>query len=413
MKKVKLIMVTDINNNKYYNMEQLDQYEFKVTYGRVDKTATVKTYPMSKWRSIYGQKTRKGYRDVTHLAQVVEETIDEASNVSDVKDPIIAQLLQRLQALATGSIRQNYTISSDVVTPAMVGEAQDIVDKLANILDIDKSVAGWRIPAMLLDLYHVIPRRMDNVKNYLPEPNGHVPIADLPRLIATEQANLDVMAQQVSAKTKNSSNDVSKGQSILEKMGLKIAVAEPHEITMVREQAQSNTNQIGKVYQVINVRTQEVFDKQIQKLLKQQVSKARLVTQLYWHGSRNENWLSILDTGLRIRPSGVMTTGAMFGQGIYFADKFKKAFGYTSVRGSYWASGNSNSGFMALFNVRVGKQLDVSRHSVSHYDLNTATLQRKGGYDSVWGKSGPSLLNNEYIIYDAGQCTIAYLVEVN
>ena len=62
--------------------------------------------------------------------------------------------------------------------------------------------------------------------------------------------------------------------------------------------------------------------------------------KLLWHGSRNENWMSIISNGLILNPNAVIT-GKMFGQGIYFAPKSRKSFGYTSYDGSYWARGNS------------------------------------------------------------------------
>jgi len=415
MDKVKLIMVTGYNNNKYYNMEQLGNNEFCVTYGRVDKTAVSRTYPMRMWDTKYREKIKKGYRDVTHLARVAEEIADKVDKVGDVKDPRIAKLFQRLQALAAGSIRRNYTISSDDVTTTMVEEAQGIVDELSIVLSENSDLRGstYDINDMLLDLYHVIPRLMDNVKDYLMEPAGTVPLSRVHRLVDTEQANLDVMAQQVSANARDIPGDVEKGASILERMGLQVAVAESSELAVVRARALDDQKSIGSAYKITNLLTQAQFDKHLENLLKQKVGKDRLTTQLYWHGSRNENWLSILDTGLKIRPSGVIHTGSMFGSGIYFADKFQKAFGYTSVRGSYWASGSARSGYMALFNVHTGKQYDVSRHNHSCYDLSAATLRRKGDYDSVWGKSGYSLYNNEFIVYSPDQCTIAYLVEVN
>ena len=37
---------------------------------------------------------------------------------------------------------------------------------------------------------------------------------------------------------------------------------------------------------------------------------------LLWHGTRAENIVSIIQTGFRISPSGVHTTGSLFGEGI-------------------------------------------------------------------------------------------------
>jgi poly [ADP-ribose] polymerase len=51
-KQVKLLMVTQQNNNKYYDMVDNGDGTLTVTYGRVDVTAINKTYPSYKWDSI-------------------------------------------------------------------------------------------------------------------------------------------------------------------------------------------------------------------------------------------------------------------------------------------------------------------------------------------------------------------------
>ena len=52
-----------------------------------------------------------------------------------------------------------------------------------------------------------------------------------------------------------------------------------------------------------------------------------------WHGSRNENWFSILENGLQLNPNAIIT-GKMFGKGIYFAPSSNKSWNYTSYRGT-------------------------------------------------------------------------------
>ena len=69
------------------------------------------------------------------------------------------------------------------------------------------------------------------------------------------------------------------------------------------------------------------------------------VKKFLWHGSKNENWLNILGTGLKLNPNATIT-GKMFGKGIYFAPSATKSAGYTSMTGSYWANGRSNRAFM-------------------------------------------------------------------
>jgi poly [ADP-ribose] polymerase len=133
--------------------------------------------------------------------------------------------------------------------------------------------------------------------------------------------------------------------------------------------------------------------------------------RLYWHGSRNENWFNLLQTGLMIRPAGAVHTGSMFGDGIYFADKAQKALGYSSLKGSYWARGSANKGFLALFDVNIGRQKEITNHTSSCYSLCEKGLQ-KDNYDSVFAKGGYDLRNNEYVIYNKQQCTISHLMEL-
>jgi len=66
-KTAKLVMVTATNNNKYYEMRQISDDTFSVSYGRVGQGAAINEYSMYQWESKYREKVRKGYKDVTHL----------------------------------------------------------------------------------------------------------------------------------------------------------------------------------------------------------------------------------------------------------------------------------------------------------------------------------------------------------
>lgn len=64
------------------------------------------------------------------------------------------------------------------------------------------------------------------------------------------------------------------------------------------------------------------------------------------------------------------------GYGLYFAPRARKSVGYTSLRGSYWAGGHSNYGFMALYEVVYGKPYDVSDNA-GLSDMNYEKLQKR------------------------------------
>lgn len=402
MKAARLVMVTAENNNKYYNMTEEAGGVIAIEYGRVDKTSTKLTKPISDWDKILRSKLKKGYKDVTHLS-VEEEPEQEESSVEDISDRVIHKLFNKLQAYANKTIRENYKISSRKVTQAMINEAQGIVDELAN-LSKKKDIDVKSFNKSLLDLFHVIPRNMGKVQENLLKNDGLVN-RNCSRMVDREQSTLDVMAGQVVVNSKTDDAEKESAdtkRNLLDLLGLEVVKANDKEVETVKRKLGRNSGQYKGAYKVINKKTQAIFDKYLSEADNKR-------TALYWHGSRNENWLNILSTGLLIRPSGAIHTGSMFGDGVYFADKAQKSIGYTSLRGSYWARGGQDTGFIALYTVHTGNRKTITRAAPR---LNKKQISSEG-YDSVYAKGGADLRNNEYIVYDSRQSTISFLVEIS
>jgi predicted DNA-binding WGR domain protein len=130
-----------------------------------------------------------------------------------------------------------------------------------------------------------------------------------------------------------------------------------------------------------------------------------------WHGTRNANMTGVISRGLLIRPAGAVHAGSMFGDGIYFAHQSSKAINYTSARGSYWASGADDVGYLLLADVAFGK-MHVA--PASHFFRGPPA-----GCHSVYGKQGATrgLVNDEMIVYQptgpAQQHAIRYVVEIH
>lgn len=128
-----------------------------------------------------------------------------------------------------------------------------------------------------------------------------------------------------------------------------------------------------------------------------------------FHGSRSANIVGILSSHLRLPNTlgaGIHKTGAMFGDGIYFASNSTKSANYSF--GS-WGGGRNkhNTAYLFVAKVALGRQ--------KIYNEAQSYLRRApDGYDSVWGKPARNsyLKNNEYIIYRENQCRIGYIVEV-
>jgi poly [ADP-ribose] polymerase 2/3/4 len=410
----KLICTTQDNHNKFYDMVENPDGSITSTWGRVDVTSTVTHYPVGKkkWETLLKSKLKKGYVDVTEL-RAVETT---KTDFSIIGIPAIAAIVKELQAYANKSVQQNYTISSEAVTPQMIISAQTILDDLIPLLIVGRNTSS--INDKLLELYRVIPRKMKKVQYHLVDAQNPrmkemqvdkiTPknLVEIQRLISTEQDTLDVMGGQVHVATAQKKHgETKKAQTLLEAMGLIIQIPSDTDVYSIKQFLGRNASQYKKAFKVINKRTQAKFE----HVLK--VSKNKAIKQ-YWHGSRNENWWNILDSGLLIRPSNAIHTGSMFGDGIYGANKAQKSIGYCSLSGSYWARGNARKGFLALFDFHVGEQLHVKRHESWMYSLNYQSLRKRGEYDSLFAHGGADLRNDEFIVYKPDQTTIKYLVEI-
>jgi poly [ADP-ribose] polymerase len=152
--------------------------------------------------------------------------------------------------------------------------------------------------------------------------------------------------------------------------------------------------------------------------------------RLLWHGSRSSNFLGILSQGLRIAPPEAPVSGYAFGKGIYFADCFAKSFGYCQ---------GTKHAFLLLSEVALGNMCCTSTADAPHVDHDTVSAPL--GFNSVYspGNKGPdwnksivmpngvsipveragNLQQNsygyghsEYIVYDASQVRLRYLVHV-
>jgi len=411
----KLIMVTPENNNKFYDMTENPDGSITAVWGRVDVTSTTTHYPVGKkkWETLINSKIKKGYVDMTEMRAVEVAKSDFAV----IGTPAVSAIVKELQSYANRSVQQNYTISSEAVTPQMVVAAQAVMDELVPLLVVGKDAKP--INDKLIELYRVIPRKMKKVQYHLIDAanpklrdvgidrvtQGN--LAEIQCLIANEQATLDVMGGQVKVSTaqKTLGTD-NKASTILDAMGLAIESPSDKDVQSIKEFLGRNSNQYKKAFRVINKRTQAKFDQALT------AAKNKTVRN-YWHGSRNENWWSIIDSGLLIRPSNAVYTGSMFGDGIYGASKAQKSIGYSSLRGSYWARGSATKGFLALFSFHVGNQLHVKSHASWMSSLTYNQLQKKGDYDSLYAHGGADLINDEFIVYTPAQVTIKYLIELS
>lgn len=393
-----LVMVMpDSNNNKFYRMIPNGD-TFTVEYGRIGVTCNTASYPIGMWHKKLNEKLKKGYIDQTRL--VASKVVEAKKDCKYLDIPIvsIAKIVARLQSMARQAISENYTVTSKRVTQTMIDEAQDLINRL-NSTDGNKELFNH----ILVDLFRTIPRKMGHVSDYLVHTDR-----DFSKIMQREQDLLDVMRGQVvqdviGVDEEDDTPDAK--QTLLEALGLQIFEIDDTEKNIILSKLEGLSNMFTNAWRVVNLKTQTNFDNFI-------ISSGIKNKQLFWHGSRNENWWSILNSGLILRPNAI-TTGKMFGDGIYFAPSAKKSFGYTSYHGTYWARGNQSLGYMSLFDVAYGVPYHVHTWGYDNY-FNYEKLQlAQKGANCLHAHAGQILRNDEVVIYKENQITIKYLVELS
>lgn len=412
-----LVMITAENNNKYYNCFPNGD-TFTVKYGRVGGHESTTSYSISKWDAQINSKIKKGYVDRTDLMQEVIEDSKVEENVQDEYKGLkgsIAKIIKRLQEFANNTIKASYRVTASVVTQAMVDKAQDKIDFLSSLVPQDvvdgtsgqpQDVVVGEFNNNLIELFEIIPRKM----SYVPD-NLAKKVSDFAEIVNREQSLLDTMAGQIYQKKKTQDVVVEQNEdtkdSILNKMGIAMDDTDDKDVEIIKELLGNDSNRFVQAWRVSNTETQKNFDSFCNKYNIKN-------TKLLWHGSRNENFLSIMKMGLRIRPSNAVYTGSMFSDGCYFSPLARKSIGYSSVSGSFWAKGNSNTGFMAIFEVAYGNPYIVYEHTSECYHLNFDVLQKKKpSCHCLYASPDKGMLRNpEIVFYRTDQMTIKYLVEI-
>lgn len=394
-RRAELIMVASgANHNKFYNMQEQSDGTFLVSFGRVGSSSQTTSYPMRCWDTKYREKIRKGYQDVTDLREVKEVKVQPKTDWKPISNQSVASLVKELLSKARGLVRKNYLVEASAVTTAMVQKAQRVLSNLVHT----KSVLEFN--KQLETLFTIIPRRMSSVSDYMASNPS-----EFGEIISREQELLDVMAGQVNNDPIVVKGDGDPKKTILQANGLKIKPATKAQLAEIKRLLGSSADRLVEAWSVTNQTTQERFDKFLEE--------TPIKTIKLWHGSRTENWWSILKTGLLLKPTNAVITGKMFGNGIYFAPSAKKSMGYTSLHDSYWVEGEDDHGYMAVMEVAYGTPLDIYRYESRDGHLNATYLKRlKPDANCVHAHAGRSLKNDEIVVYDEAQVTIKYLVKL-
>ena len=388
-----LTMVTDKNNNKFYHMIPNTNGTWQAIWGRIGGAGGVGrssscTYESHQWDSKYAEKLHKGYRDISDIYFQTDPEVKEETSKEPEDNSVSANLMRFLAIEARNFARASYTVGVEHISPAMIEKGNEILLKMNTAA---KQANVREFNSLLSELYCTVPRAISDTRRCFPalSSTGEA----LSRIVNNETSMLDSIASVASYAKKSSFSTPSYENLIISK-------ANAEDEKMIKALMENKAYHFTQAWKISNVLTEKKFE----------AYKGSKETKLLWHGSRNENFLSILQNGLLLNPNAVLT-GKMFGYGIYFAPSFQKSLGYTSLEGSYWARGSRDFGFIALFEVATGKSYDVYNHSSYLSSFREKDIKAKH-CDSLFAHKGSMLRNDEIVVYNESACTIRYLVQV-
>ena len=385
---VYLTMVNSEHNNyKFYKLSS----EFgKVTasYGRIGANRGELfgerscTYEMSMFWPKYFEKVAKGYIDQSDIYLTEEYTAEEEKPLKKEtpKNTISAKLYAQLKAFAKHLVETSCI--SITVTKGMVAEGKRLLMQLYEAEGVDE------FNEILLKLVSISPRKVDKVERLLA-----TSVSSFASIVQREENLLAAMGVLLTNRPEDISSDTLESFSD----GIEIHMATEKQKEEVLNHLSNRLRPMVKnVYRVIDRDGKEKFESYLK-------SHNIVHRKQLWHGSRNENWLSIINTRLSLHPNAKIT-GKMFGNGIYFAPSSMKSWGYTSMEGARWSGSGAKTGFMGLFATAYGEPLDV-------YTTQSFSESTLGGKNCVHAHAGQALLNDEVIFYNEDAMLLNYLVE--
>ena len=391
-KRVVLTCVHPLSNNyKAYELEQDSNGDIIARYESIDKffaglARTVKT-PYESWQYwlLYYEKLSKGYTDQSSL--VVDKKIAGEIKTTGKRDETAnGELYRMLMNYANKVVDETYA-NRKLITENMVKKSKAIYKELAK----RKTVRGFN--SQLQKLIAVCPRkrdwsRGDKVTDFMAKDES-----DFESILDREE-NLIMAMDAVSA-------NVSCDTESFKQFNIDVFKATDEQTKEVLSYLSASLR--SKVKAVYRVKPSEQEKKFADYCKKHNIKTIKKL----WHGSRNENWASIIRTSLNLGHG--CANGRMFGDGEYFASSAEKSYNYTSCRGTTWARGNSPVGFMGLFATAYGNPYMI--RTWGNKSLTQASINQMG-YDCVHASSANTGLRaDEIIFYDEDAMCLNYIVQ--
>lgn len=427
---IKMLTMFDTkgNNNKFYKVSLNESGEIDVTYGRIGTDGQKTSYSggKRKFDSLVASKIKKGYRE----AQIESISTGDGGSVSAKKviDIALEQIIYKdaqsrtlIEEIAKENIHNitsntNITYDADdglfktplgVVKKEAVEKAYAVLDKIEALLIIDPIKNEEKLFKLNEDYFYLIPNKVKNArdKNNLLFSKKNI---ETQRVICNQLFDTLELIEDLK-KGKKELNKEAENQDLPKVFDVEIEhVLDKSLIDKITQYYNKSKNSMHG-HRIMQSKVSKIFKVKLASQHEGFVQAEKDVgnVELLWHGTRVANILSIMGKGLLMPSvSPGQKAGAMFGNGLYFANQSSKSLQYCD--GLYWASGSNsrNKIYMFLASVALGKYF-VPNGSTGSGGKPPA------GYDSFWAKAGQSgVQNDEIIVFKGNQIRLDYLVEI-
>ena len=397
------------NNYKFYRLLPQNSGGHTVAvdaeYGSIDTDTCAPRRLQTPYESYlfwirYYEKLSKGYTDMTKFHAASQEQAKKKVTPGESKDKSANAILYRmLMGFAHHHVQESLQNPASV-TQAQVKEARKEFNKMCSM----KTRKGFC--THLTKLLALSPRSFGNralgnshLQSMMPRPtHSKEALQDEFLRIIDREENL-LLAMEALVGMEDVQKTAEKVSDSFKQFGIHVWIATQEQEKEVKDcLPPSLQSKIKTIYRVKPEKQEKAFSEYCKRNHIRQIKKL-------WHGSRNENWASIIQNSLTIRPTAA--NGRMFGDGLYFAPSPNKSWNYTSYRGTTWAHGNADTAFMGLYATAYGDPLMV--RTSGHY---TQAQLKSSGHNCVHATAANTGLRaDEIIYYDPNAVCLNYLVE--
>jgi poly [ADP-ribose] polymerase len=432
------------NNNKFWKYERLnapisaagkkgkiETGDLRITWGRVGEPGESQ---LKMWdeKFVLGKikektratKEREAYSIVNTISTEVSPRASAGQPVANEQIkriavaeiaggcPTTAALVKRLaetnkhQLIAATGGRMDIDLSTGIVTTALgvvtldaVKEARQLLDKMAPFVT-KHDTENSQYPEYLDHYLRLVPQNVGTRKRGWGA--DFIELGAQTQLLDQLETSVE-LAEQRLTKAITDSDTTVKRPTLFE---CKLSLVEDDRVwERIKKAYYDSMNQVHSSSRLKPVRVYAVTIPHMNSAFEADGRKVGNIKRL-WHGTRVFNVLSIMKRGFVLpkQLSSVQTTGAMFGNGVYFSDQSTKSLNYSY---GYWGGGGygrDSNCFMFHVDVAMGHE----------YIPSGPGNGNKQGYDSCFAKASRSgVMNNEMIVYRTSQANICHLVEFN